>query len=161
MEARAVNIDEIPLSRIVGCVLAAAALVAGVWYAAFGLSLLVNLPLATHRWIVASGDQDFWLDAGRFRFAGGVLASLALGLGIFSIRAAGQTFASRYEPRRHWLLLLTMTIIVNLLRGAADSIAGSLTVWRLGSFAVVCVIYGLLWKIDRPPARQPPIFNQL
>ena len=161
MEAKAVNIDEIPPSRIVGCVLAAVALVAGVWYAAFGLSLLVNLPLATHRWIVASGDQDFWLDAGRFRVAGAMLASMALGLGIFSIRAAGQTFASRYEPRRHWLLLLSMAIIVNLLRGLAESIAGILTVWRVGSFTVVCLVYALLWKIDRPPARQPRIFNQL
>jgi hypothetical protein len=58
---------------------------------------------ATHRWIVASGDPDFWLDADTFRAAGAVMALLAFGLGIFTIRAAGHTFISRYEPRRHWL----------------------------------------------------------
>ena len=63
------------------------------------LSLFINLSLATHRWIVASGDPDFWLDADKFRAAGAALALLAFGLGIFSIRAAGQTFISRYEPR--------------------------------------------------------------
>ena len=74
MDAKAPTLDEIPPSRIVGCLLAGLALVVGVWYAAFGVSLLMNLPLATHRWIVASGDQDFWLDVSFFRRAGAVLA---------------------------------------------------------------------------------------
>ena len=101
MDAKAPTFDEIPPSRIVGCLLAALALVVGVWYAAFGVSLLINLPLATHRWIVASGDQDFWLDVdSSSRRAGAVLALLALGLGIFSIRAAGQTFAAAATSRR-------------------------------------------------------------
>jgi hypothetical protein len=156
VEAKAVQIDEIPASRIVGCVLAAIALVAGVWYAAFGVSLLVNLPLATHRWIVASGDQDFWLEADRFRLYGAALAVMALGLGLFTIRAAGQTFASRYEPRRHWLLLLGVAILFSLVRGLAEAIAGSFTVWRAGSFAMVCLVYALLWAIDRPPERSSP-----
>ena len=70
MSSNAPALDEIPRSRIVGCLLAALALVVGVWYAAFGVSLLINLPLATHRWIVASGDPDFWLDVNVFRRAG-------------------------------------------------------------------------------------------
>ena len=73
MDAQAPTLDEIPPSRIVGCLLAALVLIVGVWYAAFGVSLLMNLPLATHRWIVASGDQDFWLDVSFFRRAGAVL----------------------------------------------------------------------------------------
>ena len=92
------TLAEIPPSRIAGCGLAALALVIGVWYASFGLSLFINLSLATHRWIVASGDPDFWLDADTFRAAGAVMALLAFGLGIFTIRAAGHTFISRYEP---------------------------------------------------------------
>ena len=78
------------------------------------------------------------------------MALLAFGLGIFSIRAAGHTFISRYEPRRHWLLLLGVAIVVSLLRGLADSIAGVLTPWRVGSFAAVCVLYAALWAVDRP-----------
>src|SRR4051794_25359063 len=112
MKTNAPALDEIPLSRIVGCVLAAVALVVGVWYVAFGASLLLNLPLATHRFIVASGDQDFWLDIAFFRRAGGLLAVLALGLGMFTIRAAGRTFASAWEPRRHWLLLMSVAVVV-------------------------------------------------
>ena len=146
-------LDEIPPSRIVGCLLAGLALVVGVWYAAFGVSLLINLPLATHRWIVASGDPDFWLDVNFFRRAGAVLALLALGLGIFSIRAAGRTFASAYEPRRHWLLLMSVAIVVSFLRGFADLIAGALTPWRITSFLFVCALYAALWAIDRPPER--------
>ena len=98
--------EPIPASRIAGCLLAGLALVVGVWYAAFGISLLINLPQATHRWIVASRDPDFWLDVAYFRGIGAATALLAIGLGIFSIRAAGRTFASRYEPRRHWLVLM-------------------------------------------------------
>ncbi len=143
---------ELPPSRIVGCFLAAAALVVGVWYAAFGIALLVNLPQATHRWIVASGDQDFWLDIAAFRRAGATLALLAIGLGIFSIRAAGRTFMSRYEPRRHWLLLMSVAILVSVLRGFAEAIAGILTPWRVGSFLAVCALYGALWMVDRPRA---------
>ena len=146
------TLAEIPPSRIAGCVLAALVLVVGVWYVSFGLSLFINLSLATHRWILASGDPDFWLDADRFRAAGAALALLAFGLGIFTIRAAGHTFISRYEPRRHWLLLLAVAIVVSLLRGLADSIAGVLTPWRVGSFAGVCVLYAALWAIDRPTA---------
>jgi len=155
VDARAVSIDQIPPSRIVACVLAALALVVGVWYAAFGFSLLMNLPLVTHRWIVASGDQDFWLDIALFRRYGAGLALLALGLGIFTVRAAGRTFASAYEPRRHWLRLMSVAILVGLLRGLAEAIAGTLTVWRIGSFAVTCIIYALLWAVDRPPERAP------
>ena len=151
MAAKAPALDEIPPSRIVGCLLAALALVVGVWYAAFGISLLMNLPLATHRWIVASGDPDFWHDAPLFRMAGGVLAVLALGLGIFSIRAAGRTFASAYEPRRHWLLLMSVALVVSFLRGFAELIAGALTPWRVTSFLAVCTLYAALWAIDRPP----------
>ena len=84
------TLAEIPPSRIAGCGLAAIALVVGVWYASFGISMFINLSLATHRWIVASGDPDFWLDADKFRAAGAVMALLAFGLGIFTIRAAGQ-----------------------------------------------------------------------
>jgi hypothetical protein len=145
--------EPVPVSRIAGCVLAGLVLVAGVWYAAFGLSLLINLPLATHRWIVASGDPDFWHDITWFRSAGIVLALLAIGLGIWSIRAAGRTFASRYEPRRHWLLLMGVAMVVSVMRGFAELIAGILTPWRVGSFLVVCALYALLWAVDRPPAR--------
>ncbi len=147
------TLAEIPPSRIAGCVLAALVLVVGVWYVSFGLSLFINLSLATHRWILASGDPDFWLDADSFRAAGAALALLAFGLGIFSIRAAGHTFISRYEPRRHWLLLLGVAILVSLLRGLAESIAGVLTPWRIGSFVVVCAVYAALWAIDRPETR--------
>jgi hypothetical protein len=146
-------IDEpIPASRVAGCLLAGLALVVGVWYAAFGISLLINLPQATHRWIVASRDPDFWLDITLFRSLGATLALLAIGLGMFSIRAAGCTFASRYEPRRHWLALMTAAIVVSVFRGLADLIAGALTPGRVGSFLVVCAIYGVLWVIDRPRA---------
>jgi hypothetical protein len=144
---------EIPPSRIAACALAAIVLVVGVWYVSFGLSLLMNLSLATHRWIVASGDPDFWLDAASFRAAGVALALLAFGLGLFSIRAAGHTFISRYEPRRHWLLLLGVAILVSLLRALADSIAGALTPWRVASSVVVCALYAALWAVDRPPMR--------
>jgi hypothetical protein len=147
------TLAEIPPSRIAGCVLAGMVLVVGVWYAAFGISLLANLSLATHRWIAASGDPDFWLDASTFRAAGGVLALAAFALGVFSIRAAGQTFISRYEPRRHWLLLMSLAIVVSLLRLLAESFAGVLTPWRVVSFAVICVLYTALWAIDRPPQR--------
>src|SRR5262245_39017842 len=140
MDPKAPALDEIPPSRIVGCLLAALALVVGVWYAAFGVSLLMNLPLATHRWIVASGDQDFWLAVSFFRRAGIVLALLALGLGIFSIRAAGRTFASAYEPRRHWLLLMGVAIVVSFLRGYTELIAGVLSPWRVTSFLAVCAL---------------------
>ena len=153
MNPKAPALDEIPPSRIVGCLLAGLALVVGVWYAAFGVSLLINLPLATHRWIVASGDPDFWLDVNFFRRAGAVIAVLALGLGIFSIRAAGRTFASAYEPRRHWLLLMSVAIVVSVLRGFADLIAGALTPWRVTSVLFVCALYAALWAIDRPPER--------
>jgi hypothetical protein len=153
VNSSAPTLDEIPPSRIVGCLLAALALVVGVWYAAFGVSLLMNLPLATHRWIVASGDQDFWLDVSFFRRAGAVLAAMALGLGIFSIRAAGRTFASAYEPRRHWLLLMSVAIVVSVFRGFAELIAGALTPWRITVSLAVCALYAALWAIDRPPAR--------
>jgi hypothetical protein len=153
VDPKAPALDEIPPSRIAGCLLAALALVVGVWYAAFGVSLLINLPLATPRWIVASGDPDFWLDVNFFRRAGAVLALLALGLGVFSIRAAGRTFASAYEPRRHWLLLMSVAIVVSFLRGFADLIAGVLTPWRVTSFLAVCALYAALWAIDRPPER--------
>jgi hypothetical protein len=148
-----VDDDPVPLSRIAGCVLAGLALVVGVWYAAFGISLLMHLPLATHRWILASGDQDFWLDAAAFRRAGAALALLAIGLGILSIRAAGRTFASRYEPPRHWHLLMTIAIVVSFVRGVAEAVAGMLTPWRVGSFLAVCALYGILWIVDRPPVR--------
>ena len=82
--------------------------------------MFINLSLATHRWIVASGDPDFWLDADSFRAVGAAMALLAFGLGIFSIRAAGHTFISRYEPRRHWLLLMGLAILVSVLRGLAE-----------------------------------------
>ena len=144
---------ELPPSRIAGCLLAAAALVVGVWYAAFGIALLVNLPQATHRWIVASGDPDYWLDIAVFRRAGAALALLAIGLGIFSIRAAGRTFMSQYEPRRHWLLLMIVAIVVSFVRAFAELIAGILTPWRVGSFIAVCALYGVLWVVDRPPRR--------
>ena len=144
--------EKIPASRIAGCLLAGLALVVGVWYAAFGVALLINLPQATHRWIVASRDPDFWLDVAYFRSVGAALALLAIGLGIFSVRAAGRTFASRYEPRRHWLLLMTAAVVVSVLRGLAELIAGILTPWRVGSFLVVCALYGVLWVVDRPRA---------
>jgi hypothetical protein len=147
------TLAEIPPSRIAGCVLAALVLVVGVWYVSFGLSLFINLSLATHRWILASGDPDFWLDADTFRAAGAALALLAFGLGIFTIRAAGHTFISRYEPRRHWLLLLAVAIVVSLLRGLADSISGALTPWRVAILAAVCSLYAALWLIDRPEPR--------
>jgi hypothetical protein len=153
VDSKAPTLDEIPPSRIVGCLLAAVALVVGVWYAAFGVSLLMNLPLATHRWIVASGDQDYWLNVSFFRRAGVVLAVLALGLGIFSIRAAGRTFASAYEPRRHWLLLMGVAMVVSVLRGSAELIAGALTPWRVTVSLAVCALYVALWAIDRPPQR--------
>jgi hypothetical protein len=147
------TLDEIPPSRIVGCLLAGLALIVGVWYAAFGVSLLMNLPLATHRWIVASGDQDFWLDVAFFRRTGAALAVLALGLGIFSIRAAGRTFASPYEPPRHWLLLMSVAMVVGFLRGFAELIAGALTPWRVTVSLAVCALYAALWAIDRPATR--------
>jgi len=125
-------------------------LVAGVWYVSFGISLLANLSLATHRFIVASGDPDFWLDASTFRAMGAALALIAFALGIFTIRAAGQTFISRYEPRRHWLLLMTVALVVSVLRLLAESLAGVLTPWRIGALAAVCGIYAALWVIDRP-----------
>ena len=125
------TLAEIPPSRIAGCGLAAIALVIGVWYASFGISMFINLSLATHRWIVASGDPDFWLDADKFR-------------------AAGHTFISRYEPRRHWLLLMGLAVLVNVLRGLAELIGGALTPWRVVSFAGVCMLYAALWAIDRP-----------
>jgi hypothetical protein len=153
VDPKAPTLDEIPTSRIVGCLLAGLALVVGVWYAAFGVSLLMNLPLATHRWIVASGDPDFWLDVNFFRRAGTVLALLALGLGILSIRAAGRTFASAYEPRRHWLLLMGVAMVVSVLRGFAELVAGVLTPWRVTSFLAVCALYAALWAVDRPPER--------
>jgi hypothetical protein len=153
VDAKAPTLDEIPPSRIVGCLLAAAALVVGVWYAAFGVSLLMNLPLATHRWIVASGDQDFWLDVAFFRRAGAALALLALGLGVFSIRAAGRTFASAYEPRRHWLLLMSVAVVVSFLRGFAEFVVGALTPWRVTVSLAVCALYAALWAVDRPPQR--------
>jgi hypothetical protein len=153
VETNAPALDEIPLSRIIGCVLAAAALVVGVWYAAFGASLLLNLPLATHRFIVASGDQDFWLDIALFRRAGGGLALLALGLGIFTIRAAGRTFASAGAPRRRWLLLMSVAVVVSVLRGAAELITGALTPWRVAASLAVCALYAALWVIDRPAER--------
>jgi hypothetical protein len=149
-----VHDEPVPLSRIIGCVLAGLALVVGVWYAAFGISLLMNLPQATHRWIVASRDPDFWLDIGFFRAAGAGLAVLAIGLGIFSVRAAGRTFVSRYEPPRHWWLLMGMAILVSILRGLAELIAGILTPWRVASFLAVCALYGVLWVVDRPPVRR-------
>ena len=142
---------DLPASRVAGCVLAALALVVGVWYAAFGLSLLMNLSLATHRWIVASRDPDFWLDADIFRAAGAGLALLAFTLGILSIRAAGQTFISRYEPRRHWLLLMGVAALVSILRALAEMIAGLLTPWRVAFSVSVCLLYAVLWAIDRPP----------
>jgi hypothetical protein len=160
VDVNAPTLDEISPSRIVGCLLAALALVVGVWYASFGVSLLMNLPLATHRWIVASGDPDFWLDAPLFRMAGGALALLALGFGIFSIRAAGRTFASAYEPRRHWLLLMSVAIVVSFLRGVAELIAGALTPWRVTSFLAVCALYAALWAIDRPPDRTTTVVSQ-
>ena len=148
------TLAEIPPSRIAGCALAAVALVVGVWYVSFGLSLFVNLSLVTHRFIVASGDSDFWLDVDKFRAAGMVLAALAFGLGIFTIRASGHTFISRYEPRRHWLLLMSVAVVVSLLRAVAEFFGGILTPWRVGSFAVVCAIYAALWVIDRPPVNR-------
>jgi len=150
LDPKAPALDEIPASRIAGCLLAALALVVGVWHAAFGVSLLMNLPLATHRWIVASGDQDFWLDAAFFRRTGGALALLALGLGIFSIRAAGRTFASPYESPRRWLLLMSVAMVVGFLRGFAELIAGALTPWRVTVSLAVCALYAALWAIDRP-----------
>ena len=150
------TLAEIPPSRVAGCGLAAIALVIGVWYASFGISMFINLSLATHRWIVASGDPDFWLDADKFRAAGAVMALLAFGLGIFTIRAAGQTFISRYEPPRHWLLLMSIAVIVGLLRVLAEHIAGVLTPWRVVSLVAVCFLYCLLWVIDKPPPRPAP-----
>jgi hypothetical protein len=82
------------------------------------------------------------------------LATLAFGLGIFTIRASGQTFVSRYEPRRHWLLLTAVAVVVSLLRALAESFGGMLTPWRLGSFAAVCAIYAALWAVDRPAVRE-------
>jgi hypothetical protein len=146
-------LDEIPPSRIAGCLLAALALVVGVWYAAFGISLLVNLPVATHRFIVLSRDPDFWLDYRMFRLAGTILALLALGLGIFSIRAAGRTFVSRYEPPRHWLLLMSVALVVGVLHVFAEHIAGVLTASRVVSLAAVCALYAVLSVVDRPPVR--------
>jgi hypothetical protein len=153
MDARAPAFEKIPPVRIAGCVLAAAALVVGVWYAAFGISLLVNLPIATHRFIVLSRDPDFWLDYRVFRMAGTILAVLALGLGIFSIRAAGKTFVSRYEPPRHWLLLMSIAAIVGFLRVTAEHLAGVLTIRRVVSLVTVCVLYAVLSIVDKPPAR--------
>ena len=147
------TLAEIPPSRIAGCALAAMALVVGVWYVSFGLSLFVNLSLVTHRFIVASGDSDFWLDVDKFRAGGAVLAALAFGLGIFTIRASGQTFISRYEPRRHWLLLMSLAGGVGLLRVMADHLAGVLTPWRVVSGAAVCLLYAVLWVVDKPPSR--------
>lgn len=153
MDKAAPALDEIPPVRIAGCLLAALALVVGVWYAAFGISLLFNLPLATHRFIVLSRDPDFWLDVRMFRLAGTILAVLALGLGIFSIRAAGKTFVSRYEPPRHWLLLMSIAGIVGFLRVTAEHLAGVLTPWRVVSVAAVCVLYAVLSVVDKPPRR--------
>jgi hypothetical protein len=144
--------EPVPASRIAGCLLAGLALVVGVWYAAFGIALLINLPQATHRWIVASRDPDFWLDVGYFRGIGAAMALLAIGLGILSIRAAGQTFASRYEPRRHWLVLMSIAILLSLVRGRAEAVAGILTPWRVVSFLAVCALYGVLGVVDRPRA---------
>ena len=152
--AAPLTLAEIPPARIAGCALAAVALVVGVWYVSFGLSLFVNLSLVTHRFIVASGDSDFWLDVDKFRAAGMVLAAMAFGLGIFTIRASGHTFVSRYEPRRHWLLLMSVAVVVSLLRAVAEYFGGILTPWRVGSFAVVCAIYAALWAVDRPPVNR-------
>ena len=153
MAASAPAFEKIPPVRIAGCLLAAAALVVGVWYAAFGISLLVNLPIATHRFIVLSGDQDFWLDYRMFRLAGTVLAVLALGLGLFTIRAAGKTFVSRYEPPRHWLLLMSIALVVGLLRVTAEHFARVLTLQRVVSLVIVCALYAVLSVVDKPPRR--------
>ena len=153
MPAETAAFEKIPPSRIAGCVLAAVALVVGVWYAAFGISLLVNLPIATHRFIVLSRDPDFWLDVRWFRAAGTILALLALGLGLFTIRAAGRTFVSRYEPPRHWLLLMSIAVVVGLMHVTAEHIAGVLTPWRVVSTAAVCALYVTLAVVDKPPRR--------
>lgn len=145
--------EPVPVSRIAGCLLAGLALVAGVWYSAFGISLLANLPQAIHRWIVSSGDQGFWLNIEALHGAGVALAVLAIILGFLSIREAGRTFASRYEPPRRWHRLMTIAILVGLLRGFAERIAGILTPWRVGSFLAVCALYGVLWIVDGPPVR--------
>ena len=149
MNPRAATLDEIPPSRIVSCVLAGIALVAGVWHAAFGLSLLVNLPLATHRFIVASGDSDFWLDIGFFRRTGAAIAVLALVLGISSVRAAGRTFASPHGSARRWLWLLALAVIVGALRASAEATVGALTAWRVASLLALCALYTLLWLLER------------
>jgi hypothetical protein len=153
VEASAPAFEKIPPVRIAGCLLATAALVVGVWYAAFGTSLLLNLPVATHRFIVLAGDQDFWLDYRWFRAAGTVLAVLALVLGVFTLRATGKTFVSRYEPRRHWLLLMSIAALVGLLRVVAEHFAGVLTPSRLISVASVCALYAVLSVVDKPPRR--------
>ena len=153
MAAETAAFEKIPPSRIAGCILAAVALVVGVWYASFGISLLINLPIATHRFIVLSRDPDFWLDYRWFRSAGTILALLALGLGIFTIRAAGRTFVSRYEPPRHWLLLMSIALVVGVVRVLAEHLAGVLTPWRVVSLAAVCALYATLSVVDKPPAR--------
>src|SRR4029453_16580915 len=96
VDPKAPTLDEIPTSRIVGCLLAGLALVVGVWYAAFGVSLLMNLPLATHRWIVASGDQDFWLGVAFFRRTGAAPAGAPLRPGVGP--APGDLHLSRRRP---------------------------------------------------------------
>jgi hypothetical protein len=153
VDAEAPAFERIPPVRIAGCLLAAAALIAGVWYAAFGISLLVNLPLTTQRFIVLSRDPDFWLDYQWFRTAGALLALLAVGLGVSTIRAAARTFVSRYEPPRHWLLLMATALVVGLIHVTAEHIAGVLTIRRLLSLAAVCALYAVLSVVDKPPRR--------
>ena len=47
---------------------------------------------------------------------------------------------------------MSVAILVSILRGLAELIAGILTPWRVASFLAVCALYGVLWVIDRPRA---------
>jgi hypothetical protein len=141
--------------RVLTCILAVAVTIVGVWYAAYGFSLLVYLPQVTRRWILMSGDPDFILDFNKFLLAGAVLALLAVSLGVVSIRWATRAIRAPYATRRHWLWLLALAVVVGGMRTFAEFIAGMLTPWRFVSFTAVCVLYALLWAFDRPAPRVP------
>ena len=137
-------------------VLAAVLLVVGVWYASFGIALLINLPRVTNNWIVASGDPNLLFNVRLFRMLGGGLAVLAAGLGVWSVRAAANTVAGRDESPRHWMALLLLAVLVHLLRATAEVIGGTLSPWRVASFVSVCTVYALLWRLDRRQAAVKP-----
>jgi hypothetical protein len=128
--------------------LAAVVTVLGVRYAAFGITVLFNLSSVTAAWILASGDPDFRLDFAMFRLLGGVAAALVSALGMLSAVYGAGRIIGRDWARRRWMLLTLLALVVHVLRIPIELIAGSLTVWSVCWFALVCSIYAALWLID-------------